>query len=162
MAGTGRVYVSGFNSVTSGVAVQDILSILAGAANGVELHYTELNASGVTAAAELNVRLKRFSGATITAGSGGTAPAMYAVDENDTKAATAVVRANDTTQSTTTGTNVSLIPGWWWNVLLPFQYMPAPEDRCIISAGDKLILDFATAPLVAVTFSGFIKWREIP
>lgn len=155
-----RVYVSAFDNVSIGTAVQDILSILAGSGNGVELHYIELNAAGVSAAAEIRMRLKRFTGATITAGSGGTAPAMNALDEGDSKAATATVRANDTTQSTTTGTNTPLMY-WQWNVLLPFQYLPAPEDRPVIAASDKLILDLP-ATITATTVSGIIKWRELP
>lgn len=156
-----RIYVAAFDNVTVGTAVQDILSLLAGSANGCELHYLELNAAGVTSAAEIRLRLKRFSGATITAGSVGTAPTINAIDENDTKAATAVVRANDTTQSTTTGTNVSLM-FWQWNVLVPFQYLPAPEDRPVIAAGNKLILDLPATIGAATVMSGIIKWRELP
>ena len=158
---TGRVYVAGFDNVSVGTAVQDVLSLLAGSAKGIELHYIELNAAGVTSPAEIRLRLKRFSGATITAGSGGTAPSMYLLDENDGTAASATVRANDTTQSTTTGTNVSLM-FWQWNVLLPFQYLPTPEDRPVITAGNKLILDFPAVIGAATTVSGIIKWREVP
>jgi hypothetical protein len=154
-----RVYVAGFDNVSIGTAVQDVLSILAGAANAVELHYLELNAAAVTSPAEIRLRLKRFVGATITAGSVGTAPAMNAIDDGESKAATATVRANDTTQSTTTGTNTPLM-FWQWNVLLPFQYLPAPEDRPRIQAGNKLILDLPAAIGVATVVSGIIKWRE--
>lgn len=156
-----RVYVAGFDNVSIGTAVQDVLSLLAGSANGCELHYLELNAASVTSPAEIRLRLKRFSGATITAGSGGTAPSMVAIDENDSKSATATVRANDTTQSTTTGTNVSLM-FWQWNVLLPFQYLPAPEDRPVIAAGNKLTLDLPAAIGAATVVSGIVKWREMP
>lgn len=160
MAGN-RVFTTGFDNITVGTAVQDIFSILAGASNGVELHYIELNAGGVTNPAEVRLRLKRFSGTTQTAGSAGTAPAMNALDENDSKAATAVVRANDTTQATTTGTNVNLAY-WNWNTLLPFQYLPAPEDRPIIAVSNRLILDLPATAAQSQSVSGIIQWREIP
>lgn len=153
-----RLYVAAFDNVSIGTAVQDVLSLLAGAANAVELHYIELNAAAVTSPAEIRLRLKRFVGATITAGSAGSAPAMNALDDGESKAATATVRANDTTQSTTTGTNTPLM-FWQWNVLLPFQYLPPPEDRPRIQAGNKLILDLP-ATITATTVSGIIKWRE--
>lgn len=155
-----RVYVAAFDNVNIGTAVQDIFSIKAGSVNGVELHYLELNAAGVTSAAEIRMRLKTFT-PTLTAGSGGSAPSMNPLDQGDSKSATATVRANDTTQATTTGTAVNLMY-WQWNVLLPFQYLPAPEDRPVIEATNQLILDLQASIAATTTVSGIIKWRELP
>lgn len=155
-----RVYVANFDNVSIGTAVQDILSLKAGAANGVELHYIELNAAGVTSPAEIRMRLKRLP-ATVTAGSGGTAPTMNVMDSGDAKSATATAHANDTTQATTSGTPANLLV-WQWNILLPFQYLPAPEDRPTIQPGEELVLDLPAVIGVATTVSGFIKWRELP
>lgn len=153
-----RVYSTFFENVTI-AAVQDIFLLKAGAANGVELHQIDLSAGGVTAPAEIRIRVKRLP-ATVTNGSGGTAPTMSPTDSGDTKAATATVRANDTTQATTSGTSITL-QAHQWNVLLPFQYLPAPEDREVIQPSEALVLDIAGAPASTVV-SGTIKWRELP
>jgi hypothetical protein len=155
-----RVYSTFFDNVSI-AALQDIFSIKAGAANGVELHQIDLSAGGVTSPAEFRILLKRAP-ATVTLGTGGTAPTIAAVDSVDTKAATAVVRANDiTTQTTSTGT-IATLAAWQWNVLMPFQYLPAPEDREVIQAAEALVLSAPAAPGVAVLVSGVIKWRELP
>ena len=159
MAGD-RIYTAGIDNVTIGTAVQDIFYIKAGAANGVELHYIELNAGGVTSPTEIRLRLKRLP-VTVTAGSVGTAPTMSALDSGDTKTATAVVRANDTTQSSTSGTAANLA-FFQWNLLLPFQFLPAPEDRPAIAAAEALVLDLPAALAATVAISGFIHWREEP
>ncbi|WP_204320568.1 hypothetical protein, partial [Klebsiella pneumoniae] len=75
-------------------------------------------------------------------------------------ASTATARANDTTQATTSGTPV-LLAAWHWNVLTPWQYLPAPEDRETIQAGEALVLDIPGAP-ASTTVSGTVKWRELP
>jgi hypothetical protein len=154
-----RVYATYFDNVTV-AAVQDVFSLrAAGAANGCELHHIMLSAGGVTAAAEIRLRLKRLP-ATVTAGSVGTAPTISAVDSGDTKAATAVVRANDTTQATTSGT-AAILCAWQWNVLGMFEHLPAPEDRENIQPGEALVLDIPATPASTVV-SGFIKWLEEP
>jgi hypothetical protein len=113
----------------------------------------------VTSPAEIRLRLKVLP-ATVTAGTGGTAPVMSPADSGDTKAATATARANDTTQATSSGT-VKTLQAWQWNVLLPWQYLPAPEDRDVIQAGEQITLDIPGAPASTVV-SGSITWRELP
>lgn len=154
-----RVYSAVFENVTI-AAIQDVFYIKAGATNGVEIHQIDLSAGAVTAAAEIRLRLKRLP-ATVTAGSGGTAPTIGPSDSGDTKAATAVVRANDTTQATTSGTAFLGCGAWQWQVLNAFQYLPAPEDREVIQAAEALVLDIPAAPASTVV-SGTIKWRELP
>jgi hypothetical protein len=78
-----RIYSMGFDTVTI-AAVQDALYLKAGAANGIEIHHIQLSAGAVTAAAEIRLRLKRLP-ATVTAGSGGTAPTISTIDSGDTK-----------------------------------------------------------------------------
>lgn len=153
-----RVYAANFENVTI-AAVQDVFSLRAAGAQGAELHHIMLSAGAVTAAAEIRLRLRRLP-ATVTAGSVGTAPTISAIDSGDTKTATCVVRANDTTQATTSGTALTLL-AWQWNVLGMFEHLPAPEDRENIQPGEALVLDIPGAPASTVV-SGFIKWLEEP
>lgn len=154
-----RVYTAQFHNVSVS-AIQDLLSIKAGSANGVEVHYVSLTATGQTTPSEFDIQVKRLP-ATVTAGSGGSAPTMAAVDDGDTKSATATVRANDTTQATTSGTAVTC-ESEYWNVLLPYNHMPAPEDRYVLQASEELVWALSTAPGSATTLAGTIKWRELP
>jgi hypothetical protein len=46
-------------------------------------------------------------------------------------------------------------------VLSPWQYLPAPEDREIIQAGEAIVLDIPGVPASTIA-SGTIAWRELP
>lgn len=157
-----RVYTGGFDNVSVGSAVQDILSLLAPATKGVQIHWCHLAAAGVTAPAQVRLRIKRGT-ATVTQGSGGSAPTPGAVDPGDTLAAGAILHCNDTTQATTTGNFTGLPKYDQWNVLLPYDYQPGPEDedRDVALPGQIWILDLPGV-ITAVTVSGFLQWREVP
>jgi hypothetical protein len=157
-----RIYESGFDTIAVGTAVQDLWLLFASAANGIQLHWMQLTAASVTTAAQIRLRLKRGT-ATVTAGSAGTAPAKNIVDDGDTKAAASTVRANDTTQATTSGNFTGFLKYFQWNVLLPFDYMPGPEDedRPACGVSEALIFDLP-AVITATTMSSFLTWRELP
>jgi len=158
-----RVYKSNFNNVSVGTAVQDLWSLLAGASNGIQLHRCDISAASVTTAAQINVRLKRGT-ATVTLGSAGSTPAKNLGDDGDTKASGSTLHANDTTQATTTGNFTGLVQTWQWNVLLPFDYMPGPEDedRDCCGVSEALIFDFPATIGAATTVSSNLSWREYP
>lgn len=152
-----RIYTAQFENVSI-AAVQDVFMLKAGANNPATVHNIELGAGGVTAAAEIRLRLKRLP-ATVTNGSGGTAPTIAAMDSGDTKTATATVRANDTTQATTSGTALNLM-SWQWNVLGPFQSLPTPEIQGKIQGGEALVLEVVATPGASTAVSGTIQWEE--
>lgn len=157
-----RIYKCGFDTVSIGTAVQDIWLIFASASNGVQLHWFQLSAASVTTAAEIRLRLKRGT-ATVTAGSGGSTPAVNLVDSGDTKAGQSTVHANDTSQATTSGNFTGFVEYFQWNVLLPWDYMPGPEDEdrpaCLVS--QAFILDLP-ATITATSVSGNAAFREYP
>lgn len=152
MAGN-RVYSATFDNVTVS-AIQDVFSLLA-AGGRLELHKIRLTSNGV-ADAVCRLRLRRFP-STVTVGSGGSAPTVSPVDESDAAGA-ATVRANDTTQATTTGTAITMW-GEQWDVRAPFEYLEAPEDREALKLNSAYILDIPAAP-TSLIISGYIKWRE--
>ena len=157
-----RIYGAGFDNAPVGTAVQDIFSLLAPAAKGIQIHHIHLEAAGVTSPAQIRLRLKRAT-ATLTQGSGGTAPTPGAVDSGDTLAAGGILHCNDTTQATTSGNFTGYVIYFQWNTLLPFDYVPQPEDEDREEAlpAQAWILDLP-AVITATTCSGFIKWRELP
>lgn len=157
-----RIYSAGIDNTAIGTAVQDIWSLLAGASNGNQLHWIQMTAASVTTAAQVRLRLKRGT-ATVTQGSGGSTSGKNLVDDGDSKASGSTLHANDTTQATTTGNFTGFTKYFQWNVLLPFDYMPGPEDedRPTCSVSEILILDLP-AVITAYTVSSFLTWREVP
>jgi hypothetical protein len=149
----GVVYTVPIENVTIGTAVQDIFSVLPGATHSVAIHHIHLEAS-VSAEAALRMRLKRGT-ATVTQGSGGTnvtpAPAL----SGTAAPAVPTIHINDTTQTTTTGAFTTLA-GFQWDVALPFDHLPAPEDRESCQATEILILD-TPATITSTVISGYIK-----
>lgn len=157
-----RIYEAGFDNVTVGSAVQDIFSLLTSSAKGAQIHWAHLSAAGVTSPAQVRLRIKRGT-ATVTQGSGGSAPTPGLVDPGDTLAATGILHCNDTVQATTSGNFTGSVKYDQWNVLLPWDYMPGPEDedRDSLGVSQAWILDLP-AVITATVVSGFLRWREYP
>jgi hypothetical protein len=155
-----RVYVMQFENVAIS-AVQDIFFVKAGTANGLKLRYICLGAIGQTSATEFRLSLKRYTGATVTAGSGGSTPTVNLVNDGDTKATTtAAAHANDTSQASSTTTQT--LESYTWDVLLPWEYQPADVDeRAACLAGEGLGLTLNAAPS-STNCSGTIRWEETP
>jgi len=152
-----RIYTSQFSGVAV-TAQQDLLSILAGAACGVVLYEFGLSQSTeVGDAQEEGLSIVFKEGAT-AAGSVGSAPAMVPLDLGDA-AATAVVRANDTTIAGT-GTIVTHY-SWNWNVRVPFQYIWIPELRPVLRVGRRAVIGLLTTPADSITMSGYLTFGEI-
>jgi hypothetical protein len=151
-----RVYICKIPSVSIGTAVQDVIALFS-TTKGLVLHHLHLDAS-VSAEAALRMRIKRAS-ATVTTGSGGAAGSPVPVDPADAATAT-TVRLSDTTQATTSGAFVDMAE-FYWDVALPFDHLPSPEDRerCVINGG--LFLDLP-ATITATTISGYVKFSEVP
>jgi hypothetical protein len=159
MPGQGK----GFSAVFQAVAItaaQDLLSLLATSTTPLELTYVEIGQSsdfGDAAAENLRIRIRR--GMT-TVGSGGTAPAMNALNPRETlAAATATARANDTTAASG-GTIVEMYEGIW-NVAVPFIWMPPPELRDVCDISTRIAVNLVSTPADSLTVSGVIKWREL-
>lgn len=151
------VYTVPIENVSIGTAVQDIFSLLAGSAGGIEIHHIHLESAN-TAAASLRMRLKRGT-ATVSQGSGGTNVTPAPVAHGDASSTITTSHINDTSQATTTGAFTTLA-GFLWDTVLPFDHLPAPEDRESCNAAEILILDLP-ATITAVTVSGYIKFAEL-
>jgi len=136
-----RVYTVGFNNVTL-AAVQDLFSLLATANMAFEVHYVKFGQVTQSAIGGLRLRLRRLP-ATVTVGSGGTAPTPAPIFPNDA-AATVTARVNDTVQATTSGTAIDLPDTWD----LPFGYlwMPPESDRIIIKPSQAFIVSLDSTP----------------
>jgi hypothetical protein len=158
MASLERLFTIVFENVTV-AALQDLFALKAGTTNGIMIRRISLSAGGVTAPAEMRLRLKRMP-VTVTIGSGGSAPTIQKVSSLLSYASlNANARVNDTTQATTSGT-AQIIANWQWNVLQDFlEVPPTEEERWECTLSEALIVDFAAAP-ASTAMSGFIVWEE--
>lgn len=104
----------------------------------------------------------RFTGATLTSGSGGTSPTPVALGPGD-PAASFTAEANNTTVATTTGTNVT-IHADAFNTRAGLVWVPTPEQWpvAIDSGGNGvLLIRLLEAPAASTTFSGTVYIQEI-
>lgn len=152
----GRVYECGFNAVSVS-AVQDLFSIQSTANMAFKVVEIVLGQVTVTTIENLRMTFKRFSGA-YTIGSGGTAVTPQKHNFGDA-AATATVRANDTTQLTG-GTSVILRPEVY-NEINGYQYLAIPDKEIIIAPSQAFVLSLDIAPGSARVMNGSITFEEL-
>ena len=153
----GRMYTAVFEAVAVS-AIQDLLELVAPADAVVVVHKIHLFQTSDTGdAAEEILRLELTFGYT-TSGSGGSSPTPSAHELGD-PAFGGTVEANNTTQATVGSPLVREVFGW--NVRIPFDYIPAPEYRHVISPSARMVLELPVAPADALTMSGSITFEEI-
>jgi len=153
---TGRVYIATARNVAVS-AVQDLLAVYAGSVKAFKVHSVTIGQISATAVGNLNLSLKRLP-ATVTAGSGGTTPALFPVSPNDT-AATVTAHANDTTQASTSGT--ATVYGDVFNVVNGYLYLPPEEDRLVIGPGQAFVVSLDTAPSTTETMTATVVVEEL-
>jgi hypothetical protein len=152
-----RVYTVQFAGVSVS-AVQDLLTIFTGA-RAIKVHSVILGQITATAVGNLPISIKRLA-ATVTPGSGGTAPTPVPVSLNDA-AATVTAHANDTGRTTTSGAVQTLIADVL-NVVNGYLYLPPAEDRIVVGPGEALVVSLDAAPSGAAQFmSGTITFEEV-
>lgn len=164
MIGLGRLYTVPFAAVAI-TATQDLVYIKPAADKICVLEGFYLSNVGGTADAGdaqeelLRIEIIRLP-ATVTVGSGGSAPTPGPSAVNDA-AAGFTGRVNDTTVATTSGTAVTLHADGW-NVRVPYIWMPPPEHRLPVANAQALVIRLNTAPADSVTCSGVAYVRELP
>lgn len=155
-----RIYVIQFENVAVSTIV-DFLSLKAGASNGLELRYAQFSALNQSSPSEFRLSLKRYVGATVTQGSGGSTPTINFVDDGDTKASAATAHANDTTIAT--ASTIQTLESYAWNLLLPFEYVPSTEEergRC--QGGEMFAFTLNAAPGTTTSLTGLLRYGERP
>jgi hypothetical protein len=152
-----RVYSIEFANVSVS-AVQDLLTVFCGTSKAVKLHSIVLGQTTGTSVQNLNISLKRLP-ATVTPGSGGTAPVPQPVNPGDA-APTITAHANDTTRSTTSGTAQIMLSDVI-NTVNGYLFLPPAEDRIIAGPGQALVLSLDTAPASPMAISGTVVVEEL-
>jgi len=164
MIGLGRAYTVAFAAVS--ISAQQTLFYIKPAADkicvieAIYLGVTGGNADAGDAQEELYDIELIYLPATVTVGSGGTAPTPGPKSVNDT-AASFTARVNDTTKATTSGTAITRHPDGW-NSRIPFSYIPPAEHRDIVANAAAIIVNLNTTPADAFLANGEMTVRELP
>lgn len=164
MIGLGRGYTVSFVAVSI-TAQQDLFYIKPAADKICVIEAIWLGANGGNADAgdaqeELYDLEILYIPATVTAGSGGSAPTPQPLAINDS-AAGFTARVNDTTKATTSGTITNRYP-IGWNSRVPLEWIPAPEHRLIVANAAAIVARLNTTPADAILVNGTMVVRELP
>lgn len=151
-----REYSIEFDGVSVS-AVQDLLAVYAGSSMAFEVHSITLGQITASAVGNLRITLKRMR-ATVSTGSGGSAPTVQKLNDGDA-AATVTARANDTSQAT--ATTSAKLHADVYNVVNGYQWIFPPDDRPVIQPSQAAVLSLDTAPGSAETMSGTMVIAEL-
>jgi hypothetical protein len=122
----------------------------------------QLNRTGDANEDMIGWTIRRFTGATITVGTGGAVATIAPVNVGD-PAASFTARVMDTTIATTTGTN-TLVHSSALNTRVGLLWVPPPE--CLALAADtsgncRLIVRLEEAPSASTNFAGTCYVEEL-
>lgn len=154
----GRMYSAVFEGVSVS-AVQDFFEITAPSTGVVCLHEVHITQDASETSEQLPVRILRVP-ATVTSGSGGTAPTARKLGGAGDAAAAATVEVNNTTVATTTGT-LEVLRRTGDNMLNGWHWVFTPESRIWIAPSGVVVVRLVTAPAGATAMSGELVWEEI-
>jgi hypothetical protein len=152
-----RDYTVTFEKVSAS-AVQDLFQIIGASGKMLRIVSFEINDVDTTAPTDQQLALRsRFLPATVTNGSGGSAPTPQKTDPGDA-AASFTAKANSTTQATTNSTAVVVWEGGCnvkagIAVVFPFWFAVGPSESGTV--------ELITAPATTLTLSGTVTVREI-
>lgn len=152
----GLTYAASFDAVAVS-AQSDLFEITAPSDAAVIVHSLYVGQTsdmGDAQAEALKIQLIRGYA---TSGAGGTAPTPTPL-QGGFPASGSVVEANNTTLAST-GTP-AVVHQDVWNIQLPYQYRPTPEERIVLSPAQRLVVRLA-APADAITASGTLLFEEL-
>lgn len=140
-------------------AAQDLFSLKVGATYPILIHEIVLGQKTLTAVEGKEVEFHLLT-ATVTQGSGGSAPTPAKYGQPGGVASNVTAHINDTASATTSGTDAKLASDVWM-FLNGLFYLPAPEDRIFVPASCGFTLKLPTAPSASMTVSGRLLYEEL-
>lgn len=154
---TGRIYTVVFTDVAI-TATQDLFNFTSTSGMAIRLRRLVLNQKTLTAWEAKGFTIKIMP-ATVTAGSGGTAPTPQKLFTT-AAAATFTSRVNDTTAMTTSGTAVTSHSDDW--VFLQGVDLLVPLGMNVIAGPSQgIAVNLTTAPSASMTASGTAYIEEL-
>lgn len=157
----GRMYVANFTG-TAFTAAFDAFEILAPSAKVVKIHGWELfQTTELGDAAEEILRIETTRGVgSVTSGSGGATPTAQPIDNGD-GAFGGTVESNNTTRMAAGTGSLEVLTQHGWNVRVPLMRIYTPEERPVITPGERWTLGCASTPADSITVGGTVTFEEI-
>lgn len=158
----GRMYTAVFKSIAV-TAVQDLFEI-AGPTDAITIvHRWTISQSTETgdAAEEMLVITTNRGVGTVTSGSGGATVTPQQVADGDPAYGGTIERNNTTVMAVGTGTLETDLEVYAWNIRVPLERIYTPEERPVVSPGNRWTLELETNPADSVTMSGTVVFEEI-
>lgn len=158
----GRFYTASFKDIAV-TAAQDLFEI-AGPADAVTVihRWVISQKTEVGDAAEEGLILTTNRGVgTVTSGSGGATVTPQPISDGDPAYGGTVERNNTTQMAAGSGTLETDLEVYAWNIRIPMMQVYTPEERPVISPGNRWTLELETAPADSITMSGFVVFEEI-
>jgi hypothetical protein len=153
----GRTYVVSFSAVAV-TAVQDFFYFKAASDKPISPAKVVISVDSSETNEQLKISMKRLP-ATVTAGSGGSAPTPEKTSPGQGSAGF-TARINDTTQATSSGTAVRLTPEGWPSQG-GFEYKPDVFERVQFSSSEACVFSLDVAPGSSVNVSGYAFIEEL-
>jgi hypothetical protein len=152
------VYTAPFSAIAVSAA-QDLWELNTHASSRVrirEIRFGQYSDAGAAEAEILGVTMTR--GYTSSGSGGSTITPVNVSGLTGALSAVTTVERNNTTQASTSGTQVFADA---WNVQAPFLYLPAEDDqRFVIEVSTRFVVSI-TAPADGITLNGTITFEEI-
>lgn len=147
----GLLYTAAFENISLTDAAQDIIFLATSSAVPIRIHYARFTAS-VTTDVRARIQLIRRT----TAGSGGTGiTPSELIGRNTVSPATTC-----TYLRTTTGTAGDVVAAEQWSLLVPYEYLPVPEQRPEVAASSYIGFNLAAGTGATRTISGYVTFEE--
>ena len=152
----GRMYTAKFSSVAVSASV-DVFELTAPSDAVIVIHRAEITDETSETSEQAFAKMKRGIGAT-SGSSGGSA--TISKHQTGDGATGATVETNNTSKMTAGGGSIEDLGSRGFNWLTGFQYTPTPEERYVISPGERFAIEIP-APAASRTISGELVFEEI-
>jgi|SRR5687768_232850 len=150
-------YTATFDNVSVSAA-QDLFEVVAGTGKPLRIHALFVGQSSDAGDAQAeNLRVRLIRGYT-TSGFSGTTPSLAPLRSGN---AAAGFTAEVNNLSVATGGPALVLHADTWNVAAGFAYVPTPECRPEVNAGERFVVNLPTAPADALTMSATLYVEEI-
>lgn len=156
-----RSYTAPINISSAFTAQIDIFEILAAAGKPFELlgiEFAQTSEIGDAQEEWLTLALKYVTGSP-TSGSGGGTSTFRPTNPNDTAAGATIETGNTTKLTGGTSVELARIP---WQVRATAFYVPIPEQRHVVAADARLVLELVTTPADSISaVQGWVSIAEL-
>lgn len=158
----GRMYTGVFKAIAV-TAVQDFFELAAPTDAVIIIHEwgVSQNTEVGDAQEEMLLLTTNRGVGTVTSGSGGATVTTQPIADGDPATGAVLERNNTTQMAAGTGSLETDLEVHNWNIRVPYQRIYTPEQRPIISPGNRWTLELETAPADSITISGYIVFEEL-